>query len=87
MAIDMGRLKNKETIILPIIWERDPSRGIMKGCTIVSWKILNFVNLNSNMIELKSLYPDGQGRAERCHTSYDARRVFSIQKELVDLSQ
>ena len=53
MAIDVGRLKNKETIILPIIWERDASRGFMKGFTIVSWKILNFVNLNSNMIELK----------------------------------
>ena len=28
MAIDMGRLKNKETIILLIIWEIDASRGI-----------------------------------------------------------
>ena len=53
MVIDMGRLKNKETIILPIIWERDASRGILKGFTIVSWKIPYFVNLNSNMIELK----------------------------------
>ena len=55
MAIDVGRLKNKETIILPIIWERDTSRGILKGFTIVSWKIPYFVNLNSNMIELKSV--------------------------------
>ena len=43
------RLKNKETIMLPIIWERDASRGILKGFTIASWKILNFVDLNSNM--------------------------------------
>ena len=28
-------------------------RGILKGFTIVSWKIPSFVNLNSNMIELK----------------------------------
>ena len=53
MAIDMGELKNKETIILPIIWERDASRGVLMGFTIDSWKILNFVTLNSNMIELK----------------------------------
>ena len=52
MAIDMG-LKNKEIIILPVIWDRDTSRGILKGFTIVSWKIPNFVNLNSNMIELR----------------------------------
>ena len=36
LAIDMGRLKNKETIILPIISKRDASRGILKGFTIVS---------------------------------------------------
>ena len=53
MAIDMGRLKNKKTTILPIIWERDASRGILKGFTIVSWKIQHFVNLNSKLIELK----------------------------------
>ena len=35
----------------------------------------------------RSLYPDGQGRAESFHVSYDASWVFSIQKELVDLSQ
>ena len=38
MAIDLGRLKNKKTIILPIIGERDASRGILKGFTIVSSK-------------------------------------------------
>ena len=31
MAIDMGRLKNKETIILLKIWERDASRGVFEG--------------------------------------------------------
>ena len=35
----------------------------------------------------RSLYPDGHGRAERFHLSNGARRVLSIQKELVDLSQ
>ena len=34
----------------------------------------------------RSLYPDGQGRVERFHLSNHARRVLSIQKELVDLS-
>ena len=53
MAIDVGKLKNKETIMLPKIWERDASRGVFRGFTIASWKILNFVNLNSDMIELK----------------------------------
>ena len=33
------------------------------------------------------MHPDGQGRAERFHPSYVARRVLQIQKELVDLSQ
>ena len=42
MAIDMGKLQNKEIIILPIIWERDASRGIFKGSIIVLWTILNF---------------------------------------------
>ena len=36
MAIGIGRLKIKETIILPIIRERDASRGILKGFTIAS---------------------------------------------------
>ena len=53
LAIDMGRLKNTETITVPIIWERDASGGILKGFTIVSWKIPYFVNLNSNMIGVK----------------------------------
>ena len=39
--------------MLPIFWERDASRGVLMWFTIASWKILNFVNLNSNMIELK----------------------------------
>ena len=53
MAIDMEKLQNKETIILPIIWARDASRGVFKGSIIVLWTILNFVLLNSNMIEMK----------------------------------
>ena len=54
MATDMGKLQNKEIIMLPIIWERDASRGIFKGSTIVLWTILNFVHLNSNMIKMKT---------------------------------
>ena len=46
MAIDLGRLKNKEAIILPIIGERDASRKNLKWFTIVSWKIPYFVNIN-----------------------------------------
>ena len=53
MATDMGKLQHKESIMLPITWERDASRGIFKGSTIVLWTILNFVHLNSNMIEMK----------------------------------
>ena len=53
MAIVMGKLKNKENILLPIIWERNASREVLKGFTIASWKIPNFVSLNSKLIELK----------------------------------
>ena len=53
MATDMEKLQIKESIILPIIWERDASRGIFKWSTIVLWTILIFVHLNSNMIEMK----------------------------------
>ena len=53
MATDMGKLQHKESIMLPIIWERDTSRDIFKGSTIVLWTILNFVHLNSNVIEMK----------------------------------
>ena len=53
MAIDMGKLQHNESIMLPIIWERDASRDIFKGSTIIFWTILNFVHLNSNMIEMK----------------------------------
>ena len=49
----LGRPKNKENIILPIIWERDAKREGLKGFTIVSSKIPYFVNLNSKLIELK----------------------------------
>ena len=45
--------RTKRHIILPIIWERGASREVSKGFTTASWKIPYFVNLNSNMIELK----------------------------------
>ena len=53
MAIVMGRLKSKKTIILPIIWERDASKGVLKAFTIVSRTIQHFVNRYSELIELK----------------------------------
>ena len=53
MAIDTGKLKHEEIILLHIIWERDASRGIFKGNTIVLRTILNFMHLNSTMIEMK----------------------------------
>ena len=31
MATDMGRPKNKNSIMLPIIWETDASRGFFQG--------------------------------------------------------
>ena len=48
-----GKLQNKEINLLPIIWERDASRCIPKRSTIVLWTILNFVHLNSSMIDMK----------------------------------
>ena len=53
MAIDMGRLKNKDNTTLPIVWERDASRKDLKGFTIAAKKIPYFVNLKSALIELK----------------------------------
>ena len=35
LATDMGKLQNKESIMLPLIRERDASRGMFKGFTIV----------------------------------------------------
>ena len=53
MAIVMGRLKNKDNTILPIISERDASREDLKRFTIASKKIPYFVNLKSAFVELK----------------------------------
>ena len=53
MAIDMGRLKNKKTIILPIIRERDASRKVLKVFTTASKTTQHFVNRYTAFIELK----------------------------------
>ena len=53
MAIVMGKQKNNENILLPIISEGDASREDLKGFTIASRKIPYFVNLESALIELK----------------------------------
>ena len=60
MAIDMGKLKNKETIILPIFWERDTSRGILKEFTIDSWKILISWISARTWSNWRGMRPDGQ---------------------------
>ena len=63
MAIVMGRLKNKENIfIVHNLRKSCINKGVLKGFTIASKTIPYFVNLNSALIELKSLHPDGQGR-------------------------
>ena len=53
MAIVMGRLKNKDNTILPIISERDAPKEVLKEFTIVSGTIQHFVNRYSALIELK----------------------------------
>ena len=53
MATDMGKLHNNKNIITSIIWKRDASRRVIKGSTIASWSIPNFVYPSSNMIEMK----------------------------------
>ena len=53
MAIVMGRLKNRDNAILPMICGRDASRKVLKGFTIDSKNIPYFVNLKSALIELK----------------------------------
>ena len=57
MAIVMGRLKNKENISLPIIWERDTKRKVSKGFTTASKTTQHFVNRYSALIELKRYAP------------------------------
>ena len=53
MAIVMGKLKNKENILLPIIWGRDAPRIFFKGFTTASKTTQHFGNSCSALIELK----------------------------------
>ena len=87
MATDMGKLHNKENIMLPIIWKSDASRDVLKGSTIAFWTILIFVHLSSSMIELKRSVSRWTSLRKIFLPSYDASRRFSIQKELVDFSK
>ena len=59
MATDMGKLQKSKNIIWSIIWKRDASRGSSQGFTIVSCEILIFVNVCSNMIEMKTFVSNG----------------------------
>ena len=61
---------------------RDASRKALKGFTIDSRKISNFVNLNSNMIELKKSASRWTRTRRRFHQSNDARWVLSILKRI-----
>ena len=47
------KTKEQRENLLPIIWDRDASRKVLKGSTIASKTIPYFVNLNSALIELK----------------------------------
>ena len=73
---------------MPIIWERDALRGVLKGSTIDSKKDPTFSWISTrNWSNWRSLYPDGQGRAERFHLSNVRIRILSLQTKMVDLSQ
>ena len=62
MAIVMGRRKNKENTILPINWERDASKEVLKEFTIVSRTIQHFVNRTQHWSNWRSMHPDGMRR-------------------------
>ena len=77
MATDMGKLQRRKNIIMPIIWKRDSSRSISKGSTIAFWKILNFVHLNSIMIEMKrSVSRWTSLRTVICPSTWRKQKVF-----------
>ena len=81
MAIDMRKLHNKKNTIKPITWKRDASRRVIKGSTIASWKILNFVHPSSNMIEMKK-YQNGRSCGQGFLSLHDGIRIFSIQNRI-----
>ena len=49
----MATLQKEKTIIWSIIWKRDASKEDSQGSMIVSCEIMFFVNVCSNMIEMK----------------------------------
>ena len=59
MATNMEKLKKRKNIIKPIIWKRGASRSISKGSTIVSCEMMIFVNVCSNMLEMKMFVLNG----------------------------
>ena len=86
MATDMGKLHKRQNIIKPIIWKRDASRKVFRRSTIAFRSIPNFVHPSSNMIEMnKSVSKWMILRTTISPTTW--RRMFSIQTELMDLSQ
>ena len=67
--------------------KRDASRSILKGSTIASWKILNFVHPSSNMIEMKKFVSKWTILRTRISLITWQNQKISIQTELVHLSQ
>ena len=55
----MATLQKGKTIIWPIIWKRDASKEDSQGSMIVSCEIMFFVNVCSNMIEMKMFVWNG----------------------------
>ena len=87
MAIDMGRLKNKESNLLPIIWEREMLQEEFcrnpRSLSARSWISCISTRTWSNW---RSLHPVGQGHAEKFDSSNDGRWVFSVQENGGSLS-
>ena len=87
MAIVMGRLKNKDNTILPIIWERDASKEVLKEFTIVSRTIQHFVNRYSALIELKKYASRWTGTHRKISPiEWRKMRTFDTKKWWISLS-
>ena len=83
MAIDMGKLKNKETTMLPKIWERDASRGVLKrdSRSLLERYWISWISTRT-WSNWRSLYPDGRTCTEtnspitwRKQSTFDTKRI------------
>ena len=78
---------HKKIIYYSNFEKRRASKRILKWSTIVLWTNLNWVHLNSNMIEMKGLCPDGEAYVRRSLPSWDVDKIVLIQKELINFFQ